>query len=51
VRDLTDLLENVGFIEVQYVGQTNVSTSACTVGALFRALSPSPGNGKEGDNG
>lgn len=48
--DLTDLLKNAGFIEVEYLGETGVSTSACTIGALFRALSPPPGTDRERDN-
>jgi hypothetical protein len=38
VGDLTALMKSAGFIQVEYLGETNVSTSQCTVGALFRAM-------------
>ena len=39
--ELTDLMKNVGFVNVEYFGETGVATSQCTTGGLFKALSPS----------
>lgn len=38
MRDLTELLEEVGFTTVLYEGETPFSTSRYTVGALFKAV-------------
>jgi hypothetical protein len=38
VRDLTDLMMSIGFVNVEYVGETKVSTSQFTAGGLFRAV-------------
>jgi hypothetical protein len=32
-----DLLKNVGFVDVEFVGATGMTTSKFTEGALFRA--------------
>ncbi len=31
-------VKSIGFVQVQYVGETNVSTSQFTAGGLFRAV-------------
>lgn len=42
MRELVDLLESVGFVDVEFVAKTGVSTSKYTVGATFRARKPGP---------
>jgi hypothetical protein len=37
VGDLTGVMKQVGFVEVEFVGNTTVTTSEFTVGGLFRA--------------
>jgi hypothetical protein len=38
VRELIALMEYVGFVQVEYVGATGVTTSDFTVGVLLRAV-------------
>jgi hypothetical protein len=33
-----DLMQSIGFVQREYVGETNVSTSQYTSGGLFRAV-------------
>lgn len=40
VRDLVNMMRNVGFYEVEFMGTTGFSSSKYTVGATFRAIKP-----------
>lgn len=41
VRDLVGLMKSVGFVQVEYVGTTSITTSRYTIGAMFRACKSS----------
>lgn len=48
--DLTGLMKSAGFVQVEYFGETGISTSQCTIGGLLKALSPSTLKDKERDS-
>jgi hypothetical protein len=41
VGDLTGLMEDIGFVNVEFVGTTGITTSQFTTGGHFRGKKPS----------